>query len=429
MIAWGLASKTEARRMAGDLDLLASDLASLPLVQVSAAKVEAFLQSKVAEGLSAESVNHLRGYVSRAFSKARKAGRWTGPNPVADVERRKVPRSAPDYLRPEEARAAHDHLPEQRRPFFAVAIYGGLRFGEIAGLRKIDLDLGEHPRLTVARSWTRSMTKGGKARVVPVPAECVPFLRAAVTVSPSDLLFPRADGKMLTRAKRLSPMLRRAMARAGFVTGYLHKCRRRGCRHSESAPDKGLRRCPVDGTALWPVPQVRPVKFKATRATCGSLLIQAGASPAAVSAVLGHADVRITMERYASMAPGFLRSEVERLRLGIRAPAEAANAAAAGAPGPVGATAVPQASEVMKRAGASAGIQSEDPVLVWSGKRDSNPRPSAWEADALPTELFPRSCRQICTEPGPLVKEHRRGAACRARAADLPAPARRAAGD
>jgi hypothetical protein len=24
-----------------------------------------------------------------------------------------------------------------------------------------------------------------------------------------------------------------------------------------------------------------------------------------------------------------------------------------------------------------------------SGKRDSNPRPSAWEADALPTELFP----------------------------------------
>ncbi len=24
-----------------------------------------------------------------------------------------------------------------------------------------------------------------------------------------------------------------------------------------------------------------------------------------------------------------------------------------------------------------------------SGKRDSNPRPSAWEADALPTELLP----------------------------------------
>ena len=26
----------------------------------------------------------------------------------------------------------------------------------------------------------------------------------------------------------------------------------------------------------------------------------------------------------------------------------------------------------------------------WSGRRDSNPRPSAWEANALPTEPLPR---------------------------------------
>src|SRR5690625_988106 len=29
--------------------------------------------------------------------------------------------------------------------------------------------------------------------------------------------------------------------------------------------------------------------------------------------------------------------------------------------------------------------------LGWSGRRDSNPRHSAWEADALPTELLPHS--------------------------------------
>lgn len=27
--------------------------------------------------------------------------------------------------------------------------------------------------------------------------------------------------------------------------------------------------------------------------------------------------------------------------------------------------------------------------MIQSGKRDSNPRPTAWEAVALPTELFP----------------------------------------
>jgi hypothetical protein len=33
----------------------------------------------------------------------------------------------------------------------------------------------------------------------------------------------------------------------------------------------------------------------------------------------------------------------------------------------------------------------EDPRQLggWSGKRDSNPRPSAWKADALAAELFP----------------------------------------
>ena len=33
--------------------------------------------------------------------------------------------------------------------------------------------------------------------------------------------------------------------------------------------------------------------------------------------------------------------------------------------------------------------KGESPESSWSGKRGSNPRPSAWKADALPSELFP----------------------------------------
>ena len=36
----------------------------------------------------------------------------------------------------------------------------------------------------------------------------------------------------------------------------------------------------------------------------------------------------------------------------------------------------------------SSGLAST-PRCTWSGKRGSNSRPSAWKADALPTELFP----------------------------------------
>jgi hypothetical protein len=37
-----------------------------------------------------------------------------------------------------------------------------------------------------------------------------------------------------------------------------------------------------------------------------------------------------------------------------------------------------------------AGISKTNTNYIWSGRRDSNPRPSAWKADALPTELLPQ---------------------------------------
>ena len=44
----------------------------------------------------------------------------------------------------------------------------------------------------------------------------------------------------------------------------------------------------------------------------------------------------------------------------------------------------------------------------WSGKRDSNPRPSAWKADALATELFPlRCCRYIVPNAVPEMPRER----------------------
>jgi len=36
-----------------------------------------------------------------------------------------------------------------------------------------------------------------------------------------------------------------------------------------------------------------------------------------MATVLGHADVKTTLERYAALSPGFMCSEVERLRFGF----------------------------------------------------------------------------------------------------------------
>ena len=299
--------------------LLDSDLGRLPLTQITAPQIEAYLQGKSAEGLGPQSLNHLRGFLSRAFSAARKVGRYTGENPIADVTKRRIPKRKPDYLRAHEVAPVMEALDERWRPIFATAIFTGLRKGELGGLRKCDVDL-EGAQMTVARSWDNDTTKSGKFRVVPLASEVAPFVKAAMDASPSSLVFPKPDGDMMSEQVALEDVLRRALARAGIVEGYEHTCRAKGCEHVEAAPDKALRRCPVHDHKLWPKPVVRPIRFHDLRHTTASLMMMAGASLAAVGKILGHSNIRITAEVYGHLAPDYLKSEVNRLSFGLAAP-------------------------------------------------------------------------------------------------------------
>jgi hypothetical protein len=99
-----------------------SDLAALTLTSVTPGRVETFLQAKSAE-LSPQMVNHLRGYLSRAFNAARRSGRYLGPNPIGDVRKRRVPKRKPDFLRAHEVPLLLRALSERWRLLFAAAIY------------------------------------------------------------------------------------------------------------------------------------------------------------------------------------------------------------------------------------------------------------------------------------------------------------------
>lgn len=294
-----------------------SALGAVRLVDLTPGKIETFMLEKESD-LGPASVNHLRRYILTAFNCARRAGRYSGKNPAKDVKTRKVPRRVPDFLKPEEVAPMLAALHPRWRPLFATAIYTGLRKGELLALRKADVDL-RNRLLTVARSWDRDTTKGGHAEVIPIAAELVPYLAEALSLSPSELVFPGKDGRMRGRQVELEDVLRSALGRAGIVQGYRHACRKKGCGHEEQAPDASPRTCPACARGLWAKPLVRPIRFHDLRHTTASLLMMSGANPAAVQRIMRHTDPRITTEVYGHLSPNYLRAEVDRLSFGLPA--------------------------------------------------------------------------------------------------------------
>jgi len=65
---------------------------------VTRGRIEALLDEKQKrEGFSAQTVNHIRAFLSRAFSAAIAHERWSGRNPAAETKERHGPRRAPDF--------------------------------------------------------------------------------------------------------------------------------------------------------------------------------------------------------------------------------------------------------------------------------------------------------------------------------------------
>ena len=173
--------------------------------------------------------------------------------------------------------------------------------------------------INITRSHGQGTTKGKRAEAIPIARELIPYLQQAIRRSTSELVFPNQKGEMMRPDVALEGVLRRALGRAGIVQGYTHVCRKKGCGYSEAAQDAVQRRCPEHNHLLWPKAQARPLRFHDLRHTTASLLMMAGANPAAVQRILRHRP-RITMEVYGHLTPGYLQAEVDRLQFGLPVP-------------------------------------------------------------------------------------------------------------
>ena len=246
-------------------------------------------------------------------------------------------------------------------------------------LRKSDVDL--HARtLRVGRSHGSDTTKGGHEDLLPIPDGLLPWVQSALRSSPTDVLFPRADGLQHAPDVQLQDVLRRALARAGPVDGWDHRCRRKGCGHAERRAYAEPGRCPNCGMRLRPVAEPRKLRFHDLRHSTATLLLKAGVPLATVQRILRHTDPKITAEVYGHLDLGDMRAGLNRLELGIPPPDRARFAASLLLGGRTPESEGPGASAFARNSGA----------FRWSGRLDLNQRPLAPQASALPGCATPR---------------------------------------
>jgi integrase len=89
--------------------------------------------------------------------------------------------AASTFLEAHEVVPVLEQIAERLRPFFATAIYSGLRKGELIGLRKSDVDLTS--RLLVVRSSYDRTTKGAHEEAIPIAAPSWCRISSALSTS------------------------------------------------------------------------------------------------------------------------------------------------------------------------------------------------------------------------------------------------------
>ncbi|MGO9829793.1 MAG: tyrosine-type recombinase/integrase [Myxococcaceae bacterium] len=269
-------------------------MAGLSVSDVTAEFLESFLQSKQRGGYSAQTVNNIRALVSVIFTRAKEAGRWRGPNPARETRKRRVGRRAYDFLRPHEVAPVLESAQANYGPVvtcaFALALYAGLRRGEVAGLKKNDVDLAAGT-LTVRRSHGQERTKGNVDVVLPVHPDLARHLQSAMGATSSEFVCPGdiEAGSQMPEHFDLEGRLRRTMADARVgVTGYVHHCRAWHCKFAVKVADEKPRSCERHGLEhMLVTPQVRPLGFHDLRRSHASLLAHAGVSTAVTQKLIG----------------------------------------------------------------------------------------------------------------------------------------------
>lgn len=246
------------------------------------------LYAQLAPGLSNASIAHLHRVLHSAFDQAL---RWNliARNPAAAVRPPRPSRRAMTVLTPDEVRALLEAVTDDPlQALYVLAVTGGLRQGELLGLRWRDVDL-EAGWVEVSATLSRGKRQAPKTR------------SSSRRVKLGELGIRALRSHRLRMAERLLPYRART---EGDVLVFLTELGEpyNGAHITERAFKPLLRRAGL-----------REIRFHDLRHACASLLLSQGVRVDLVSQMLGHSTPALTLAIYAHLMPGDQEDAVARL--------------------------------------------------------------------------------------------------------------------
>ena len=266
-------------------------LGNIALSQLKPEHLQRLYSEKLSSGLSAQTVRHHHAVLHKALQSAIEWGLLV--RNVADAV------SPPRVHRPEMQTWAEDEITTflkaaEATPYFALfylALFSGMRRGELLALRWCDVDL---PLCQVYVYRSLHILKGGK---VVFRAPKTAQGRRMIALSPSTALVLREHRE---RREAIAAMLGMPLEVDNLVFSNID----------------GKPLLPNTVTHAW-IKLVRrtglkPIRLHDARHSHASLMLKQGAHPKVVQERLGHSSIQITLDTYSHVAPGLQEAAANR---------------------------------------------------------------------------------------------------------------------
>lgn len=227
------------------------------------------LISDLQERLSPATVAKVHRCLRRMLNVAVQRGKLTH-SPMVHVQPPRVPQREMRFLTAAQVDVLAASIDKRYEAWVLVAAWGGLRWGELAGLRPASVDL-DGCRVHVVQQWTDGRWEEPKSeqsrRWVTLPGSMRPLLTRHLKKYASDLVFPAPQGGPLGSSFRNRFWLP-ACYDAGLAT--------------KTKDDK-----------IVGAPRIHDLRHTAV-----ALAIATGAHPKAIQARMGHSSITVTLDRY-----------------------------------------------------------------------------------------------------------------------------------